>query len=677
MHNGYLVIPFAGGVSNGGFGFYDISDPYNPAFVNNVSFLETREGHSLGFSNSYPGMYAVTQGSFGIHFWDWTDVMNPVLLHNMTLPGIQASDYDNGVWWVFWQAPYVYVSGSSQGLYIVDATDPTNPTLVNRLPNNQTGGFRMGSIFAIGNLLVTSRSDGTGLATLDISDPANPVLLATNFSRSQYSTMVGGEKILLAATGNINGLAAYDISDPTQINFVRSLPLGDRGGYLTMQDGFAHLGASTAGYFKIDIQNDAGYNIIGSADFPQGNADLDFVSVIGNLTVLSDDHNNGTLLTPHQAEPDTIPPSVNMVNPKPDAVNQALTTRVGLTFTDRIDLRSVDQVTFVVRPVGGQTLSGKYSGQTGIVNFFPDQPLLPNTTYEIRVPAGGIKDYAGNPTSEEFVSFFSTGTEVVTLDCDLQQNGPRIAGLPVFFDADCVGPDVDSYSWDFGDGESSPFSMDPFAVHTYDVPGHYIVTLTAFSGATEFNFTMPQTVINPVRFPAPVHTSSIVFDPTQGHVWNVNPDNNTVTVIDAGSLAKLFERPVGNHPRTLAIAPDGNVWVTNQDDATISVLNGEDGQLLETIDLPYASRPYGVVFAPLGDVAYVTLEATGKLLKLDATSRFVIDEVDVEAWPRGMAVISTITPPKTRVLVAHFISSISFGSDHGGRWRFVRCDAHL
>ncbi|MCG8406884.1 MAG: Ig-like domain-containing protein [Phycisphaerales bacterium] len=661
MHNGYLVIPFAGGVSNGGFGFYDISNPYDPVFVNNVFFLETREGHSLGFSNSYPGMYAVTQGSFGIHFWDWTDVMNPVLLHNMTLPGIQASDYDNGAWWVFWQAPYVYVSGSSQGLYIVDATDPTNPTLLNRVPNSQTGGFRMGSLFAIGNLLVTSKNDGSGLATLDISDPANPVLLATNSSRSQYSTMVGGDKILLAATGSNNGLATYDISDPTQISFVQSLSLGDRGGYLTMQDGFAHLGASAVGYFKIDIQNDGSYNVIGSADFPQASADLDFVSVIGNLTVLSDDHNNGTLLTPHQSEPDTIPPSVNMVNPKLEAVNQALTTRVGLTFTDRIDLRSVDQATFIVRPIGGQALSGKYSGQTGIVNFSPDQPLLPNTTYEIRVPVGGIKDYVGNSTADDFVSFFSTGADVVTLDCDLQQNGPGLVGHPVFFEADCVGPDVDSYSWNFGDGESSPFSVNPSATHTYDAPGHYIVTLTAFSGATEFKFNMSQTVVYPAGFPAPVHTSSIVLDQAQGRVWNVNPDNNTVTVTDAQSLTKLFERPVGKFPRTLAIAPNGDVWVTNQDDATISVLDGTNGQLLETIDLPYASRPYGIVFEPLGSVAYVTLEATGKLLMLDIVSGSVLDDVDVGSWPRGIAVLSTVSPPKTRILVANFISPVVFG----------------
>jgi len=57
-------------------------------------------------------------------------------------------------------------------------------------------------------------------------------------------------------------------------------------------------------------------------------------------------------------------------------------------------------------------LSGKYSHQFAIVNFSPDQPLLPNTTYEIVIPAGGIKDYAGNTTATTFTSYFSTGPTI-------------------------------------------------------------------------------------------------------------------------------------------------------------------------------------------------------------------------------------------------------------------------
>ncbi|MCR5886175.1 hypothetical protein LRS03_26330 [Rhizobacter sp. J219] len=44
---------------------------------------------------------------------------------------------------------------------------------------------------------------------------------------------------------------------------------------------------------------------------------------------------------------------------------------------------------------GRRSAAGKYSGQSGILNFSPDAPLLPATTYEVVVVAGGMKDDVG------------------------------------------------------------------------------------------------------------------------------------------------------------------------------------------------------------------------------------------------------------------------------------------
>ena len=40
--------------------------------------------------------------------------------------------------------------------------------------------------------------------------------------------------------------------------------------------------------------------------------------------------------------------------------------------------------------------------------------------------------------------------------------------------------------------------------------------------------------------------------------------------------------------------------------------------MTQTLALPFASQPFGIAFAPTGGVAFVVLEATGNLLKLDA-----------------------------------------------------------
>ena len=111
----------------------------------------------------------------------------------------------------------------------------------------------------------------------------------------------------------------------------------------------------------------------------------------------------------HQTAPDQAGPAVNMVNPRDGSLAQAATSRVGLTFSDQIDIRSLHAGTFIVRPMGGGALPGRYSTSNQIANFAPDQPLQPGIVYEVVLPAGGIRDFAGNPIAKDYVSRFSTG----------------------------------------------------------------------------------------------------------------------------------------------------------------------------------------------------------------------------------------------------------------------------
>ncbi len=661
MHNGYLVVPSEPVGSDGAFAFYDVSNPYSPALVNRVTHPNIGEAQTIGFSNGYPGLYAVTNATNGIQFWDWTDVTNPVLVSELVLPGTQPSEYLFPSWWLFWQAPYVYVGAALNGLFIVDATDPADPVIVNHLPLSQIGNFRMAPAIAVGNLLVIGGLDVPGLAVLDISDPALPdpqsALRSIDFARGIYSVIVNGDKIYAATVPPNPSLAVWDIRDPTRLDFLDAVSIIDRGGYLTYQDGFVHVGASMQGFYKIDARNPAALTVAGHGDaFGVPSADTDFVSVIGNFVVVGDDDGTGTRIFPHQELPDTTPPRVNMVNPKTNAVAQAATTRVGLTFTDQIDLRSVTPETFVVRPVGGAGLPGKYSGQLGVVNFWPDQPLVLDVTYEVEVPAGGIRDLAGNAIDQTFTSRFSTGA-VAPPSCTIVPNPPSLVGEQVPFDVACE-PGWRLYSWNFGDGtDPTPLSADPAVSHAYAEPGHYLALLTVHEQGTVRTLNTRQTVAYPVTPTRPTHAASITFDPARQRVWNVNPDNDTLTAIDAVTLTKLLEEPVGRHPATVALAPDGALWVTNKDDATLSIVNGGTGQTLMTLPLPYASRPHGVAFSPAGDAAYVTLEATGRLVSIDLGTLAVIDDVNVGPRPRGIAV----SHDGQRVLVTRFISP----ADHG------------
>jgi len=671
MHKGWLVIIYSDdGEANGGFSFYDFSVSNTPVLAGRKDDAEThdiREAHGYGYSNSNGLDLVALQAALGIQIWDWTDIRNPVRLSYLRLPGIEDSNYALGAWWLCWQAPYVYVGGSGNGIYIVDARDPAHPVLVNRgngrpnpIPIAQTGGFRVGPIFAVGNVLAASSMEESGYVTMDISDPINPVLLAAQAQNMPpvYSSLLNGDKIL--GVDIYNNFTVFDISDPARFQYVNGMSLGGRGGYVTFQDGFAHAGASDH-YIKIDMRNASHYEAVHRASSNIPNRDEDFASVMGNLVIVSDDHGNGSFIIPHQADPDFNPPQVNMLVPKDRALHQAVTSRVGMSFTDQIDLRSVNESSFIVRLVGDTTaLAGTYSSQTGIVNFSPRQPLQPNTAYEIVLPAGGIRDLAGNALATTFRSVFSTGASLQPpLRCEILPSNPALVGASVTFTATSQNPSgAVNYSWDFGDGSAAtPFSTNASAAHIYTQPGHYLVQVTAKDNASTSRAALVQTIHYPATALAPASSSTIIFDEARQLVWNVNTDNATVTAIDALLLNKKFEARVGKEPRTLAQAPDGTIWVVNEGEATISVLDGASGALVQTIALPYASRPYGIAFSPNGAAAYVTLQATGRLLKIDANTRVIVGDLAVGPTPRGLA----ITHDSQRILVSRFISP----QDHG------------
>ncbi len=383
----------------------------------------------------------------------------------------------------------------------------------------------------------------------------------------------------------------------------------------------------------------------GHANIPDN--DEDFGVFLGNIFWAGSDHDGGSTLMPHQTAPDTTGPNVTWVHPADGSTGHKLTTRVGVSMSSEIDLDSVNAATFIVRPAGGSGLPGKYSVQRGIVNFSPDQPLLPNTTYEVVV--AGFEDVVHN-AGGSFTSTFTTG-DFTAPTCTVAQPAPAEVGAEASFDAATVtGPTPITYSWDFGD-ETPPTAASPqaAATHAFAAPGRYGVVLTAANAYGASSCSAVQIVHNPLTAEAAVSSSAIVHG--GGQVFSVNPDSDTVTAISEATLSVSWEAPVGDDPRALAIAPDGRLWVADRGDATLSVLDASSGAVQQTIALPAASQPEGIAFAPDGSAAYVTLGATGTLLRLDATGA-ITGSLDVGPHPRGIA----ISGDSSRILVTRFVS---------------------
>ncbi len=120
-------------------------------------------------------------------------------------------------------------------------------------------------------------------------------------------------------------------------------------------------------------------------------------------------------------------------------------------------------------------------------------------------------------------------------------------------------------------------------------------------------------------------------------VWNVNPDNDSVSVIDIATNTLLAEIAVGDNPHSLAMDYNSNqMWVTNKGDASIAIIDVSTLAVDRTLLLDNRAQPHGIVIK--GTTAYVALEATGDLLKIDTQNDQELGRINLGPHIRHLAV---------------------------------------
>jgi len=130
-----------------------------------------------------------------------------------------------------------------------------------------------------------------------------------------------------------------------------------------------------------------------------------------------------------------------------------------------------------------------------------------------------------------------------------------------------------------------------------------VVSLTVRdSSGEEIRSTVTQIVHPEVQSAQPKASRGILEHSSLSQVWNVNPDNNTVSVVDTGTLSLVAEIPVGASVNTFA--------------------------------LQRASQPYGIVIDDAS--AYVALQAVGKVQRL-ALNGAIGNVANVGNNPRHLA----------------------------------------
>lgn len=618
LFKGYLAVVEArdGGAGDAAIAFFDISDPKNPKRVSTHADEHTKvlfEGHNYGFIEKDGRDYVFLNAQSGIQIWDWTDIMKPKHVSSLKIPQLSKGAYADTTWWLAMQYPYIYLGGTNTGLHILDASDLESPELKRTIPMSNLGGFKIGSLFACGNLLVCNTFDAPGISVLDIADPLNPKLQKTLKETFGYSSLFNG--------GYLYGIAenpkVWDLHDPENMKLISSYKgekLGSKGGYGVFQDGFLHQGASS-GYAKIDMRDPKNPKLVKKLTMKIPHQDFDGANVIGNYVIMSCDHGTGSHIIAHQTEPDTLGPEVNFVSPANGSQNNHRLSRIGLTFTDEVDHRNLDGI--IIREVGSAPLQGHWSLHNAILNFTPTEAFTAESTYEIILPAGSILDQVGNPLTKPFHSVFSTGKTLSDFKVDIAKTPATKLGNKTTFNVKEATADT-TYSWDFGDGTPpTTYSKNTSVTHTFGKVGHYPVLLHARQSGKKAAALQAQVIFNKPTSNQPSNSSTIALDHQHQRIWNVNPDNGSVTVTDATTMQKIKEIAVGSNPRTLSIA-SGIVAVAEEDQ--LYLIDADKLVVLHSIALGSSSQPYGVVLTQDAKTAYVSSEARGVIYEVDCAS---------------------------------------------------------
>ncbi len=146
---------------------------------------------------------------------------------------------------------------------------------------------------------------------------------------------------------------------------------------------------------------------------------------------------------------------------------------------------------------------------------------------------------------------------------------------------------------------------------------------------------------------------------TSGVVTGVNNGSTTITATDSESGKSgtasfsvgirpggtiLATAPVGNGPYGIAVNPTTNrVYVTNDGDNTVSVLDGSTNSVIATV--PVGLCPQQVAVNPTTNRVYVSNAYDNTVSVIDGNANKVLSTVTVGNYPYGVAVNPTTQSP--------------------------------
>ncbi|MEO0796226.1 MAG: PKD domain-containing protein [Verrucomicrobiota bacterium] len=651
-----------------------------PLFNDHGNHAHTKVGDYLG------GQFdlSIRRSSPGVNVWDTHPEWAGVGGHRLYWPWALSFN------WIQYSSDAnqpTFIRRFSEELYVWDSL----------AEHGVTGNYML-----MGNyLIVTSDESLLGILIYDLTptfeNNSAPVLLDKLSAPVGAYIAVLWENYIVLARRDTDQVDIVDWSDPTNLRFVTSIDVrGDDNlnsssnvPYTQCQDQFVFTRRH-----KINMEtfervlefDEVGNNRpTGSVSGRLGTSQ--YMLPVGQFIITggySTDGQDGIGLWAHQAEPDTRAPYVGYHIPRDGQTNYPVRAPISILIHETLESYTiVNGESLIVRPVGGSAIDAYNSfSHDDVLTITPEQPLQADTTYEVIIPAGGIKDAAGNGI-EGYSFTFSTGGALSGGNLSPQiasftaTPSPTTPNTPITFSASATDPESDTleYRFSFSDGSTATdWGSSSSIVHQFANEGHYEAKVQvrdlkpggATSVSTEI---LSVTIANPIVGVRPTKSSPITLDAANRKVWVVNPDNDSITRLNADTRAFEAEFDLGAgisgsvDPRSIAIDANGDLWVACRDADGIAVMTS-GGVLLDFIDTGYGSAPVGVAASADGSRVLATLERrgttdpeNGQLLLYNTATGSEIDRLELGPMPRAIA----ITGNGQRALVTRFISTENYG----------------
>ncbi|MEE9441935.1 MAG: dockerin type I domain-containing protein [candidate division Zixibacteria bacterium] len=221
------------------FYIFDISEPAQPVLVSNTSHCCGGRTVAISVSGNTACLANYEDKNLEI-----IDITNPTAPQSKSSCEISARD-------VFMVGKLAYLATGSNGLIILDLTDPAHPVEIGKFDifDEHLWARR---VYVSGNYAYIVHGNRDGYTIVDISDPTNPFLVVQE-TKDFYATDFLVKDDLLLITDNVKGLKIVEASALEQFNIIGEYKTSSGVQKIDIRDNMAYAATDEGHFYCVDI----------------------------------------------------------------------------------------------------------------------------------------------------------------------------------------------------------------------------------------------------------------------------------------------------------------------------------------------------------------------------------------------------------------------------------------